>query len=533
MATLNSGDLAAARTLLLAYLANSDNDSIEQYASHNLTQLCDTRRVEDFDSICEVGNNFAENYDFSDEFISGIREKFEEAEELTWKSFEATMDEIIGPFVDQRAISLFLAVINSIQVPAAELDDLLDLAAWFLSVRLSPLVRAEGGWGRFSQNILNPNLAGSQPEITSISFTSAPPDIEKPENELEAVDMGSMIVLQERETEAPVKSSPVPINNSSLRPDDSSPIDDVTPVQSFTADLPTPVQSALYTIDQIDREIRAEEDTVEPEDREKIEAEEQNLAMDSDESSGAFIDQAEVGVPFDLRERHFCSETVSEQSSSERLSSSPVMISPPGTGTPVYINSQPESIDLDSNSSSLDASLINDLIENLKVDGVPSALPESFGRDSENDSENLAPPELEISDDQIRESLDEADSELAFNRSNTVETIKPVNSAIPIRPSSSKQLDITDDYSPLRNSQSFLESTPEESSHEGIRLIGHPQETIPSKEIENKIQPLEKSNNDSELNIDRNEENTSRPNYLLIFGAAAISVAAIYLKTSR
>ena len=66
-----------------------------------MTQLCDTRRVEDFDSICEVGNNFAENYDFSDEFISGIREKFEEAEELTWKSFEATMDEIIGPFVDQ------------------------------------------------------------------------------------------------------------------------------------------------------------------------------------------------------------------------------------------------------------------------------------------------------------------------------------------------------------------------------------------------------------------------------------------------
>merc|ERR1712227_1036120 len=281
---------------------------------------------------------------------------------------------------------------------------------------------------------------------TSISFTSAPPDIEKPENELEAVDMGSMIVLQERETEAPVKSSPVPMNDSSLRPDDSSPIDDVTPVQSFTADLPTPVQSALYTIDQIDREIRAEEDTVEPEDREKIEAEEQNLALDSDESSGAFIDQAEVGVPFDLRERHFCSETVSEQSSSERLSSSPVMISPPGTGTPVYINSQPESIDLDSNSSSLDASLIDDLIENLKVDGVPSALPESFGRDSENDSENLAPPELEISDDPIRESLDEADSELAFNRSNTVETIKPVNSAIPIRPSSSKQLDITDDY---------------------------------------------------------------------------------------
>ena len=82
-------------------------------------------------------------------------------------------------------------MINSIQVPAAELDDLLDLAAWFLSVRLSPLVRAEGGWGRFSQNILNPNLAGSQPEITSISFTSAPPNIEKPENELEVILMNT------------------------------------------------------------------------------------------------------------------------------------------------------------------------------------------------------------------------------------------------------------------------------------------------------------------------------------------------------
>ena len=74
-------------------------------------------------------------------------------------------------------------------------------------------------------------------------------------------------------------------------------------------------------------------------------------------------------MPFDLRERHFCSETVSEQSSSERLSSSPVMISPPGTGTPVYIHSQPESIDLDSNSSSLgDLSIIIEDLKKVKLD---------------------------------------------------------------------------------------------------------------------------------------------------------------------
>ena len=39
----------------------------------------------------------------------------------------------------QGAISLFLAVVNSIQVPVEELDDLLDLAAWYASCRLSPL----------------------------------------------------------------------------------------------------------------------------------------------------------------------------------------------------------------------------------------------------------------------------------------------------------------------------------------------------------------------------------------------------------
>jgi hypothetical protein len=37
------------------------------------------------------------------------------------------------------SIGLFLAIVNSIQVPVDELDDLLDLAAWYASCRLSPL----------------------------------------------------------------------------------------------------------------------------------------------------------------------------------------------------------------------------------------------------------------------------------------------------------------------------------------------------------------------------------------------------------
>jgi len=71
-------------------------------------------------------------------------------------------------------------------------------------------------------------------------------------------------------------------------------------------------------------------------------------SAESDDGSGCF----------GFHDRHFelksePEDTISEQSSCERLSSSPVMISPPGTGTPVYIASQPESIDLDSNHSSL------------------------------------------------------------------------------------------------------------------------------------------------------------------------------------
>ena len=93
--------------------------------------------------------------------------------------------------------------------------------------------------------------------------------------------MGSMIVLQEREppisqpeSSCPAAESSLPTaDESALRADTSSPIDDVTPVQSFTADLPTPVQSALYSIDQIDRQIREQESQLERQDTEKTEDE--------------------------------------------------------------------------------------------------------------------------------------------------------------------------------------------------------------------------------------------------------------------
>jgi len=416
---MNSVDLAAARTLLLAYLSNSDNDLIADYASLNLTQLCDTRRVEDFDEICNVGNSFAETYDFSDDMITAIREKFEEADELTWKTFEATMDSSVGEFSNQGAISLFLAVVNSIQVPVEELDDLLDLAAWYASCRLSPLVKSEGGWGRFSRRLTDPDMPDEEPipeqtpeqiperapVITSTSVTIEPSKLEtsaqKPE--LKSVEMGSMVILTEKEEEL---EKPEPVS------EETTPEPEVTPVQSFNSLLTaTPNLEEAASLDAFGDETSEEhsEDVNQSED----------VEIKSDEGQDHFSN---------WNEQHFRehSEPISEQSSSERLSSSPVLVSPTGTGTPVYIASQPESIDLDSNHSSLDASLINDLIENLKEDGHSDTVPSDTVSDFS--ACHLSP---------MTHSGDVTDEEeLAFHRSNTVETIKPNGSLVHGAPSS-------------------------------------------------------------------------------------------------
>jgi len=78
-------DLASARTLILAFLTNSDDDATADFAEHNLKTLELSGKIESFLHIVECGHEFAKIYDFDDREIVPIREKFEEADELTWR----------------------------------------------------------------------------------------------------------------------------------------------------------------------------------------------------------------------------------------------------------------------------------------------------------------------------------------------------------------------------------------------------------------------------------------------------------------
>ena len=140
--------------------------------------------------------------------------------------------------------------------------------------------------------------------------------------------MGSMVILTEKEEEME-KAEPVS--------EERTPEPEVTPVQSFN--------SLLTATPNLEDELDAFGDETSEEQSEDVNQSE-DVEIKSDEGQDHFAN---------WNEQHFRehSEPISEQSSSERLSSSPVLVSPTGTGTPVYIASQPESIDLDSNHSSL------------------------------------------------------------------------------------------------------------------------------------------------------------------------------------
>jgi len=201
--------------------------------------------------------------------------------------------------------------------------------------------------------------------------------------------------------------------------------------------------------------------------------------------------------------------------SSDRLSNSPVIVTPPGTGTPVFISSQPESIDLDNESnSSVDASLINELIENV---GGNMA------------SENS-----------------ESTEENGFNidRTDTVRTLKPTAS-IPIRQNSGAT-SFTDDFSPRFSAQehSFADS------QDGIMLRAQQEvnaealstrlkQEIPSEsssdedEVPNE-QPdwmlKEQLQNSTAFSHQNSEYMSKQTNYFLLAGAAVVGLAAVYLK---
>jgi len=53
------------------------------------------------------------------------------------------------------------AIVNQIRVPVGEIDDLLDLAAWYASSRVTVLVNENGGWRNF-KNIISTGMESSK-----------------------------------------------------------------------------------------------------------------------------------------------------------------------------------------------------------------------------------------------------------------------------------------------------------------------------------------------------------------------------------
>ena len=111
--------------------------------------------------------------------------------------------------------------------------------------------------------------------------------------------------------------------------------------------------------------------------------------------------------------------------------------------------------------------MINDLIENLKVDGLSDTVPCDTLSDV---------PAIECSG---ASGTDDDAEELAFNRSNTVETIKPVTSNVPIRARSIDPLEPADDY--RLNDSSDLGIEMDKSAHVSMsksRIVGKAAEII-------------------------------------------------------
>ena len=58
---------------------------------------------------------------------------------------------------------------NQIRVPSDEIDDLLDLAAWYGSTRISPFVTSQGGWRCFRKMIkIQPEPSSSASNLAQI-----------------------------------------------------------------------------------------------------------------------------------------------------------------------------------------------------------------------------------------------------------------------------------------------------------------------------------------------------------------------------
>jgi len=475
--TMNTSgtEIASARALILAFLTNSEDDQTADFAEQCLDALAKSDKLKhdaelssSYGQIVECGHEFAKIYDFDDGEIIPLREEFEVNDELTWSKFEHLMDQTCGAQFDVRATSLFLAIINQIRVPADELDDLLDLAVWYASTRVISFVTVSGGWGAFYQLI-------AQSADSTPPQPPPPVPMESVEPRLDRLNDSITMSQFERTIQEVEMGSMVVLTDASPLIDSQKTL--TNSIHSFS---------------------------------------EEAAGRTSSISSSVFNDV--IDAP-------------GSEVSSDRLSASPIILTPPGTGTPVFISSQPESIDLENDSdSSFDASLINELIANQS--GAPIGI-DTGHETSESTEENG----------------------FNINRSDTVRTLKLVPStSIPIRGAGGQSSSLTDDYSPRQEGHSVGDSadgiilraqqevTAEALSSRLSEHLAHGDESGGENEDEMEMPDqvasvaqansaeFDRLHDSTVFSHDITAENISKQGYFLLAGAAVVGLAAVFLK---
>jgi hypothetical protein len=221
------------------------------------------------------------------------------------------MDSACGTDFNIKSISYFLAIVNQIRVPVDEIDDLLDLAAWYASSRVTVLVNENGGWRNF-KNIISTGMESSK--LTQLDQSITMSQFERtiqvnpdqlthqiqPDN-VQEVEMGSMVVLEDQGLHESTTSTVTGSTTEEIEPRLN-----LTTLATTTQTEPVEIQSEPEPISD---EIQSNEEI-------------------SNERSSSISSSV-----FENQDKHSDGKSTSSVNSFDRLSNSPVLVST-GQSTP-------------------------------------------------------------------------------------------------------------------------------------------------------------------------------------------------------
>ena len=153
---------------------------------------------------------------------------------------------------------------NQIRVPVGEIDDLLDLAAWYASSRVTVLVNENGGWRNF-KNIISTGMESSKltqldQSITMSQFERTiqvnPDQLThqlRPEN-VQEVEMGSMVVLEDQGLHESTTSTVTGSTTEETEPRMNSTMVTTTHTEVEVQSEPEPISDEIQSNEEISNE---------------------------------------------------------------------------------------------------------------------------------------------------------------------------------------------------------------------------------------------------------------------------------------